>query len=145
MTLEAIRNEIILKTERKIQEMQTRSMALPKGQVDMCQLCDQLSQEIYDFAVDQAIKTADRMHVRYNAATLLGFLEEDLYALTNGAIDILLSAQTAHHNYFPKSNQPEMRTRGRLEFTTPGTSISLRPLQMLCDWVKGWRLTRQLG
>jgi hypothetical protein len=141
MTLEAIRNEIILKTERKIQEMQNRSLAIPKGPVAMCQLCDQLSQEIYDFAVDQAIKTADRTHSRYSAATLLGFLEADLFALTNGAVDILLAGHTVNNPRFAAVGHSQSRPA----FANPGRAFSLRPIQMLFDWVKGWRLTRQLG
>jgi hypothetical protein len=144
MTLEAIRNEIILKTERKIQEMQNRSLNIPKGPVAMCQLCDQLSQEIYDFAVDQAIKTADRTHSRYSAATLLGFLEADLFALTNGAIDILLAGHAINSPRFAPVGSL-VHSGSRPVFANPGRIFSLRPIQMLFDWVKGWRLTRQLG
>lgn len=144
MTLEAIRNEIILKTERKIQEMRTRSIIIPRGPVAMCQLCDQLSQEIYDFAVDQAIKTADRTHSRYSAATLLGFLEADLFALTNGAVDILLVGQAVNNPRFATAGSLG-HSRSRPAFASPGCAFSLRPIQMLFDWVKGWRLTRQLG
>ena len=144
MTLEAIRNEIILKTERKIQEMQTRSLTIPKGPVAMCQLCDQLSQEIYDFAVDQAIKTADRTHSRYSPAALLGVLEADLFALTNGAIDILLAGHAVNNSKFASAGS-RVHSGSKPAFATPGRALSLRPIQMLFDWFKGWRLTRQLG
>ena len=92
MNLNEIRAELVAKTERKIQEMKARNIILPERTLDMCELCDQLSQEIYDFAVNTTLQIADRQHLRGRAAHLLDELHEDIYTLTNGALDVLVAA-----------------------------------------------------
>ncbi|ACT92785.1 hypothetical protein [Dyadobacter fermentans] len=113
MTLNDIRTEMVAKTEHKIQEMKARSIILPERRADMCELCDQLSQEIYDFAVNTTIQLADRHHLRGGVGALLHDLHDDICDLTNGALDIMVAAsdtrghsgghrqQSSRRNYLP--------------------------------------------
>ncbi|WP_353719101.1 hypothetical protein [Dyadobacter sp. 676] len=129
MTLNEIRTEMVAKTERKIQEMKARSIVLPERRADMCELCDQLSQEIYDFAVKTTIQIADRCHLRGGAGSLLNDLHDDIYALTNGALDILVSASRRGNNS-GRSVKNEGRTRSR--------SFRPWPFHSLCNWLKSF-------
>lgn len=95
MTVNEIRTELIAKTELKIQEMKARSLVLPERRADLCELCDMLSQEIYDYAVKTTIQIADRNHLRMPIPALLDELQEDIYALTNGALDIVVAASSS--------------------------------------------------
>ncbi len=92
MTLNEIRTELVTKTERKIQEMKSRNIILPERRADLCELCDMLSQEIYDFAVKTTIQIADRNHLRRPVPSLLADLQDDIHGLTNGAVEIILAA-----------------------------------------------------
>lgn len=97
MTVNEIRTELIVKTELKIQEMKARSLVLPERRADLCELCDMLSQEIYDYAVKTTIQIADRNHLRKPIPALLDELQEDIYALTNGALDIVVAASSSNN------------------------------------------------
>lgn len=138
MNLNDIRAELVTKTERKIQEMKARSIILPERRVDMCELCDQLSQEIYDFAVHTTLQIADRHHLRGRAANLLEELHEDIHALTNGALDILVAASSTRGPGAgnAQSLQPEDRKR-RVHRTPP------KFFQVLYSWFKGLRGYKQ--
>lgn len=138
MNLNEIRAELVTKTERKIQEMKARSIVLPERRADMCELCDQLSQEIYDFAVMTIIQIADRHHLRGRAANLLDELHEDIHALTNGVLDIVVAASAsqgpgAGHSQTLQSAERKYRTTR----TTP------KFFQVLYSWFKGVRRYKQ--
>ncbi|MBO9613329.1 MAG: hypothetical protein J7619_11565 [Dyadobacter sp.] len=138
MNLNEIRAELVTKTERKIQEMKARNIVLPERRVDMCELCDQLSQEIYDFAVKTTLQIADRHHLRGRAANLLEELQEDIYGLTNGALDILVAASAAQGP--GAGNSPSIQTtsrKQRIVRTTP------KFFQVLYAWFKGLRGYKQ--
>lgn len=138
MNLNEIRAELVTKTERKIQEMKARNIILPERRVDMCELCDQLSQEIYDFAVNTTLQIADRHHLRGRTADLLEALHEDIYALTNGALDIVVAASASRGPGAGNSavQQPEER-KGRVYRTPP------KFFQVLYSWFKGLRGYKQ--
>jgi len=134
MNLNEIRAELVTKTERKIQEMKSRSIVLPERRADLCELCDQLSQEIYDFAVNTTIQIADRQHLRSRAAILLDELHEDIYKLTNGALDIVIAASAMQGPGAgnTQTQQPAERKRWKVR-TTP------KFFQVLYSWFKGLR------
>lgn len=138
MNLNEIRAELVTKTERKIQEMKARSIILPERRADMCELCDQLSQEIYDFAVKTTIQIADRHHLRGRAANLLDELHEDIYVLTNGALDIVIAASATRGPGAGDSPslQPADKKR-RTVLTEP------KFFQVLYSWFKGLRGYKQ--
>ncbi|SEI57912.1 hypothetical protein SAMN05216327_102561 [Dyadobacter sp. SG02] len=138
MNLNEIRAELVTKTERKIQEMKSRSIVLPERRADLCELCDQLSQEIYDFAVNTTIQIADRHHLRSRAASLLDELREDIYNLTNGALDIVVAASSTRGPGAgdTPSQRPAERKRWKI-LTTP------RFFQVLYSWCKGLRVYKQ--
>lgn len=136
MNLNEIRAELVTKTERKIQEMKARSIVLPERRADMCELCDQLSQEIYDFAVKTTIQIADRHHLRGRAANLLDELHEDIYSLTNGVLDIVVTASTMQGPGNSPSPQPAER-KHRTPRSTP------KFFQALYAWFKSWRGYKQ--
>lgn len=136
MNLNEIRAELVTKTERKIQEMKARSIVLPERRADLCELCDQLSQEIYDFAVKTTIQIADRQHLRGRAANLLDELHEDIHALTNGALDIVVAASGTRGPGNAQSQQSEKRTRRTLR-------IPPKFFQVLYSWFKDQRGYRQ--
>ncbi len=138
MNLNEIRAELVTKTERKIQEMKARSIVLPERRADMCELCDQLSQEIYDFAVNTTIQIADRHHLRGRAANLLDELHEDIHALTNGVLDIVVAASASQGPGASNSQslQPTERKRPTAR-TTP------KFFQVLYSWFKGSRGYKQ--
>jgi hypothetical protein len=129
MNLNEIRAELVTKTERKIQEMKARSIVLPERRADMCELCDQLSQEIYDFAVKTTIQIADRHHLCGRAASLLDELHEDIYALTNGVLDIVAAASASQGPGNSQSLQSAERKR-RTGRTAP------KFFQVLYAWIK---------
>ena len=138
MNLNEIRTELVTKTERKIQEMKARSIVLPERRADLCELCDQLSQEIYDFAVNTTIQIADRHHLLNRAAGLLDELHEDICALTNGALDIVLAASASRGtgSGTPKSQQPVNPKRTAFR-TTP------KFFQVFSRWITGLRSYKQ--
>lgn len=138
MNLNEIRAELVTKTERKIQEMKARSIVLPERRADMCELCDQLSQEIYDFAVKTTLQIADRQHLRGRTANLLDELHEDICSLTNGALEIVVAASDTRGNGpgGQQALQPEERKR-RTVRNPP------RFFQVLYSWVKGLRVYKQ--
>ncbi|SDD43595.1 hypothetical protein SAMN04487996_10135 [Dyadobacter soli] len=133
MNLNDIRAELVTKTERKIQEMKARSIILPERRADMCELCDQLSQEIYDFAVNTAFQIADRNHLRGRVANLLDELHEDIYALTNGALDIIVSASTRGPGASHTQEQQPTGKKRRIFRTPP------KFFQLVYSWFKGLR------
>ncbi|MET7257941.1 hypothetical protein [Dyadobacter fermentans] len=138
MNLNDIRAELVTKTEHKIQEMKARNIILPERTADMCELCDQLSQEIYDFAVNTTLQIADRQHLRGRAANLLDELHEDIYTLTNGALDVLVAASATRGP--GAGNSPSLQTadrKHRAVRTTP------RFFQVLYIWFKGLRGYKQ--
>ena len=138
MNLNDIRAELVTKTEHKIQEMKARNIILPERTADMCELCDQLSQEIYDFAVNTTLQIADRQHLRGRAANLLDELHEDIYTLTNGALDVLVAASAAQGP--GAGNSASLQTTGRKHRpvrTTP------KFFQLLYIWFKGLRGYKQ--
>lgn len=137
MTLTEIRAEMVMKTERKIQEMKSRNIVLPAHHTDMCELCDQLSQEIYDFAINTTIQIADRNHLRQDMATLLEDVHEDISALTNGAIDILLSTSIAE-SYDLMGIRSERAVEKKAFRYVPAVSDALfRLFQNLSGWIRG--------
>ena len=137
MTLTEIRAEMVMKTERKIQEMKSRNIALPARHMDMCELCDQLSQEIYDFAVNTTIQIADRNHLRQDMAILLEDVHEDISALTNGAIDILLSTSIAG-SYDLIGIRSERTVEKKALCYVPAVGEALiRLFQNLPGWIRG--------
>lgn len=138
MNLNEIRAELVTKTERKIQEMKARSIILPERRVDMCELCDQLSQEIYDFAVKTTLQIADRHHLRGRAAHLLEDLQEDIYALTNGALDILVAASATRGPGAGNSPSPQPAEKKR-----PAVRTTPKFFQVLYSWVRGLRGYKQ--
>ncbi|MCF0073040.1 hypothetical protein LZD49_21345 [Dyadobacter sp. CY261] len=123
MTLNEIRTELVQKTERKIQEMKARSIILPERRADMCELCDMLSQEIYDFAVNTTIQIADRNHLRRPVSSVLDELHEDICALTNGALDIIVSVSNMHGSGKGNPVKPD-RQRRSLFYMYPLARIS---------------------
>jgi hypothetical protein len=138
MNLNEIRAELVTKTERKIQEMKARSIILPERRADMCELCDQLSQEIYDFAVKTTIQIADRHHLRGRAANLLDELHEDIYSLTNGVLDIVVAASATQGPGAGNSPSPQPAERKRrASRTTP------KFFQVLYSWFKSLRGYKQ--
>ncbi len=138
MNLNEIRAELVAKTERKIQEMKSRNIILPQRRADMCELCDQLSQEIYDFAVKTTLQIADRHHLRERAANLLDELHEDIYTLTNGALDVLVAASTTQSP--GAGNSPSLQTTVRKH--RPVRTIP-KFFQVLYIWFKGLRGYKQ--
>lgn len=134
MNLNEIRAELVTKTERKIQEMKARSIVLPERRADMCELCDQLSQEIYDFAVKTTIQIADRHHLRGRAANLLDELHEDIYALTNGVLDIVVAASATQGRGDGNAPSPQPTDSKR-----PTVRTTPKFFQALYSWIKGWR------
>jgi len=138
MNLNEIRAELVARTERKIQEMKSRNIILPERRADMCELCDQLSQEIYDFAVKTTLQIADRHHLRGRAANLLDELHEDIHVLTNGALDILVAASAGQGPGIGNSPSPQTTSRKhRTVRTTP------KFFQVLYIWFKGLRGYKQ--
>jgi hypothetical protein len=138
MNLNEIRAELVTKTERKIQEMKARSIILPERRADMCELCDQLSQEIYDFAVKTTIQIADRHHLRGRATNLLDELHEDIYSLTNGVLDIVVAASATQGPGAGNSPSPQPAERKRrASRTTP------KFFQVLYAWFKSLRGYKQ--
>lgn len=138
MNLNEIRTELVTKTERKIQEMKARSIILPERRADLCELCDQLSQEIYDFAVKTAIQIADRHHLRGGAAHLLDDLHEDIYALTNGALDIVVAASATRGpgaGNFPSQQAAEQKR--------PAARTTPKFFQVFYSWIRSWRGYKQ--
>lgn len=131
MNLNEIRAELVTKTERKIQEMKARSIVLPERRADMCELCDQLSQEIYDFAVKTTIQIADRHHLCGRAASLLDELHEDIYALTNGVLDIVAAASASQGPRAGNSQSPQPAERKRRAART-----APKFFQVLHAWIK---------
>lgn len=138
MNLNEIRAELVTKTERKIQEMKARNIVLPERRVDMCELCDQLSQEIYDFAVNTTLQIADRHHLRGRTAHLLDELHEDIYALTNGALDIVVAASATHGPGAGNSTSLQPEERKRRVYRTPPKFF-----QVLYSWFRGLRGFKQ--
>lgn len=138
MNLNEIRAELVAKTERKIQEMKARNIVLPERRADMCELCDQLSQEIYDFAVKTTLQIADRHHLRGRAANLLDELHEDIYALTNGALDILVAASSTQGPGAGNSQSLQPAVRKQRTMRTPPKFF-----QVLYAWFKGLRGYKQ--
>ena len=138
MNLNEIRAELVAKTERKIQEMKARNIILPERTTDMCELCDQLSQEIYDFAVNTTLQIADRHHLRGRAANLLDELHEDIYALTNEALDILIAASAAQGP--GAGNSQSLQTTARKRRTVRTTP---KFFQVLYTWFKSLRGYKQ--
>nr|WP_295928220.1 hypothetical protein [uncultured Dyadobacter sp.] len=137
MTLTEIRAEMVMKTERKIQEMKNRNIALPAHHTDMCELCDQLSQEIYDFAVNTVIQIADRNHLRQEMATLLEAVHEDICALTNGAIDIILSSPIAGRYDLTGAEAQRKVERKAFRYIPVTGEALLRLFQGLSGWIRG--------
>jgi hypothetical protein len=138
MNLNEIRAELVAKTERKIQEMKARNIVLPERTADLCELCDQLSQEIYDFAVKTTLQIADRQHLRGQAANLLDELHEDIYALTNGALDILIAASATQG---PGTGNSQSLQAERRKHRTVRTAPKF--FQVLYTWFKGLRGYKQ--
>ncbi|OJV14845.1 MAG: hypothetical protein BGO21_19375 [Dyadobacter sp. 50-39] len=138
MNLNEIRAELVTKTERKIQEMKARNIVLPERRADMCELCDQLSQEIYDFAVKTTLQIADRHHLRGRTASLLDELHEDIYALTNGALEVLVAASTTQGP--GAGNAPVVQGEARKRRTVRNPP---RFFQVLYSWFKGLRGYKQ--
>jgi hypothetical protein len=136
MTLNEIRAEMVTRTERKIQEMKARSIILPERRVDLCELCDQLSQEIYDFAVNTTIQIADRNHFRGRTASLLDELHDDIYALTNGALDIVVAASSTGR---PGGKIPTAASGRTGHFESRPRSNKPNPLLIFYSWIKAWR------
>lgn len=93
MTVTDIREQIALQTQQKIERMKHRNTFVPARLIDRCALCDQLSQEIYDFAAATVVKIVDRHHLRVNMDILLNALHEDFCKLSNGAIEVLIARQ----------------------------------------------------
>lgn len=138
MNLIEIRAELVAKTERKIQEMKARNIILPERRADLCELCDQLSQEIYDFAVNTTIQIADRHHLRSRAAYLLDELHEDIYALTNGALDIVIAASATQGPGPGNAREPQPVARKRRTVRTPPKFF-----QVIYSWFKSLRGYKQ--
>lgn len=138
MNLNEIRAELVTKTERKIQEMKARSIILPERRADMCELCDQLSQEIYDFAVKTTLQIADRHHLKGRAAHLLEDLQEDIYALTNGALDILVAASATRGPGAGNTPSPQPAEKKR-----PAVRTTPKFFQVLYSWFRGLRSYKQ--
>jgi hypothetical protein len=138
MNLNEIRAELVTKTERKIQEMKARNIVLPERRADLCELCDQLSQEIYDFAVKTTIQIADRHHLHNRAANLLDELHEDIHALTNGALDIVVAASGTRGPGPGNAHEPQpAASRRRTVRTLP------KFFQVIYSWFKSLRGYRQ--
>ncbi|MGG7664500.1 hypothetical protein [Dyadobacter sp. BHUBP1] len=138
MNLNEIRAELVAKTQRKIQEMKARNIILPQRRADMCELCDQLSQEIYDFAVKTTLQIADRHHFRGRAANLLDELHEDIYLLTNGALDILVAASATQGPGTGNSQSPQNMVRKQRT-----VRITPRFFQVFYAWIKALRGYKQ--
>lgn len=138
MNLNEVRAELVTKTERKIQEMKARSIVLPERRADMCELCDQLSQEIYDFAVNTTIQIADRHHFRGQAANLLDALHEDIHALTNGVLDIVVAASASQGP--PPGHSQSVRSTARKRRTVRTTP---KFFQIVYSWFKSLRGYKQ--
>lgn len=137
MTLTEIRAEMVMKTERKIQEMKNRNIPLPAHYTDMCELCDQLSQEIYDFAVNTVVQIADRNHLRWDMTTLLEDVHEDICALTNGAIDILLSTPRAGKYELAGGGEQRKVEREAFRYVPVTGEALTRFFQGLSGWIRG--------
>lgn len=93
MTVTDIKGQIALQTQRKIEQMKQRKIIVPDRLVDRCALCDQLSQEIYDFATATLVKIVDRYHLHLNMDALSNTLHQDFCKLSNGAIEVLIARQ----------------------------------------------------
>lgn len=139
MNLNEIRAELVTKTERKIQEMKARSIVLPERRADLCELCDQLSQEIYDFAVHTTIQIADRQHLRGHAANLLDELHEDICSLTNGALDIVVAASATRGPGSGMRQSPQP-----FEQKHPRSRPTPHLFQIVYSWIKGVRALNSL-
>lgn len=137
MTLTEIRAEMVMKTERKIQEMKNRNIPLPAHHTDMCELCDQLSQEIYDFAVNTVVQIADRNHLRWDMTMLLEDVHQDICALTNGAIDILLSTPSAGKYDLARGGEQRKAERKAFRYIPVTGETLTRFFQGLSGWIRG--------
>lgn len=135
MTLNEIRTELVAKTERKIQEMKARSIILPERRADLCELCDMLSQEIYEFAIHTTRQIADRNHLRKPLPSLLDELHEDICMLTNGALDILVPAPGS--GGMTRTRPAKTSIRKAFRFSLPSLFGKPDQLQLFFSRLKG--------
>nr|WP_295932883.1 hypothetical protein [uncultured Dyadobacter sp.] len=96
MTLIEIRAYVAKETQQKVCQIRARKLALPDKIAARCELCDQLSQEIYDYAVCSVIRLVDRHHLPYNVEALLNTLHEDFVSLSASAVELVSSSPNKH-------------------------------------------------
>lgn len=162
MTIREIKDQIAFKTQAKIQQMKQRDILLPEKLVDRCELCDQLSQEIYDNAVLTLLQIVDRNHLPYDPEVLLNSLHEEFMRLSNGAIEVLFARRVRggeltdglnntianrkrHSSATTDVDQTSNPTicnpdadRGQNKSVWEGVLIALKPLRLLTAWFRGW-------
>lgn len=142
MTFTEIKDQVTLRTQCKVQQMKQRYLVLPERIIDRCELCDQLSQEIYDYAVATLIHIVDRNHLRYNLDALLNALHQDFCRLSNDAIEVLFARQQQEGRLNKEQNTVAGLTPARFETkdNPPAllAQVWLKPFQFLLTWLKGW-------
>ena len=93
MTVIDIKNQVIFKTQLKIHQIKTRNIVLPQQPVDRYRIYDQLSREIYDYAVKTTIDFVDRNEINFDVDSLLNALHPDFCTLSYSAMEILFAKQ----------------------------------------------------
>lgn len=101
MTLIEIRAYVAKETQQKICQIKARKLAFPDKIAARCELCDQLSQEIYDYAVCSVIRLVDRHHLPYNVDALLNTLHEDFVSLSACAVELVATSINKHPTEYP--------------------------------------------
>lgn len=91
MTLERIKDEMILRTEQKIDEIKTRQFDVPKSTYKFTRLYRSLAAEIHGYALKQVGEIIDRNHIRIDTKTVIAFIEKDLNRLVGQVPRILAS------------------------------------------------------
>lgn len=148
MTFTEIKDQVTMRTQYKVEQMKQRYLILPERLIDRCELCDQLSQEIYDYAVATLIQIVDRNHLHYNPEALLNALHQDFYRLSNEAIEVLFARQCETG----KVNEDQNRARGLIpsggrtkdHLSVQLTEKRLKPPGILLARLRRWYFGQRL-
>ena len=126
MTVTEIKDQVVAKTLGKIEQMKQRDILLPQKLVDRCALCDQLSQEIYDYAVCTLKQIIDRYHLPYDPQILENLLHKELLRLSDAAIEVLFARQMHGRQPAGRLGSATKRTKSLLFATNSMEKIKIQ-------------------
>lgn len=148
MTVTEVKNQVIAETQNKIQQMKQRDIPLPEKLIDRCALCDQLSQEIYDYAVCALKQIIDRNHLSYDPEVLENSLHEDVVRLSGAAVEVLFSRQarigkiTGQQNFGSGKKRLRFATINKNATNRPAwlsALMTIKPSRLTAMWLSGLR------